>query len=390
MHQSTSYRQPTPSSTGQLASDTTCAQPSTATRSARAASTSSNSDAASAATAYHSNASTYGSTESASNRKRKLDETVEMLNGVDLVPRAATPAIQSLRANSSEHAPRRKRASQGRSKQSAFTALPGNKRLNGSQPFDQATVVQDGYSGQEYTSKRLRIQAAGALADHAIAPPTPTYVARPENPAAQPDTTSADRDCRKRRAASLPLQFEGLLSRDGLRDNTTQKEDGKLRSMANGPHPSQEAHSQMVGVPQITVSKVYSDIHVQEMPPLVPLIAIAQERFLPSITHQQLVTIHQIHLPRPSSSNASALQTCLRRSSALPGVTPPRPSLQHTRSNSQAHGVPSIPTLRPPVTKDTLRELDLAQILKCRQLRHDVVFDADLVFRPSFDGDRYA
>lgn len=48
----------------------------------------------------------------------------------------------------------------------------------------------------------------------------------------------------------------------------------------------------------------------------------------------------------------------------------------------------SIPGYMPPIARDTLRELDLQEVLQCRQLRHDVVFDANLMFRPNFDGDR--
>ncbi|GAC77252.1 hypothetical protein PANT_25d00053 [Moesziomyces antarcticus T-34] len=46
------------------------------------------------------------------------------------------------------------------------------------------------------------------------------------------------------------------------------------------------------------------------------------------------------------------------------------------------------PTLHPPITRHTLRELDLLEILKNPQLRHDVVFDPNVQFRPNFDGER--
>jgi len=41
-----------------------------------------------------------------------------------------------------------------------------------------------------------------------------------------------------------------------------------------------------------------------------------------------------------------------------------------------------------PITRDTLRELDLFEIFKNPQLRHDIVFDPHLQFRPNFDGER--
>ncbi|PWN51701.1 hypothetical protein IE53DRAFT_409975 [Violaceomyces palustris] len=46
------------------------------------------------------------------------------------------------------------------------------------------------------------------------------------------------------------------------------------------------------------------------------------------------------------------------------------------------------PSLHPPITRHTLRELDLFEILKNPQLRHDVVFDPNVQFRPNFDGER--
>ncbi|KAG0324711.1 hypothetical protein BG000_002099 [Podila horticola] len=46
------------------------------------------------------------------------------------------------------------------------------------------------------------------------------------------------------------------------------------------------------------------------------------------------------------------------------------------------------PPLTLPITRDTLRELDLFEIFKNPQLRHDIVFDPHLQFRPNFDGER--
>ena len=45
-------------------------------------------------------------------------------------------------------------------------------------------------------------------------------------------------------------------------------------------------------------------------------------------------------------------------------------------------------SLVPPISKATLRELDLAEILRNPQLRHDSVFDPNLMFRPNYDGER--
>ncbi|CAO3569713.1 unnamed protein product [Mortierella alpina] len=48
----------------------------------------------------------------------------------------------------------------------------------------------------------------------------------------------------------------------------------------------------------------------------------------------------------------------------------------------------SSKNLQLPITRATLRELDLLEIFKNPQLRHDIVFDPHLQFRPNFDGER--
>lgn len=44
----------------------------------------------------------------------------------------------------------------------------------------------------------------------------------------------------------------------------------------------------------------------------------------------------------------------------------------------------------PPITQQTLRELELSEIFKNAQLRHDIVHDPNLQFRPNTDGERGA
>ncbi|KAM0790105.1 hypothetical protein ACM66B_005432 [Microbotryomycetes sp. NB124-2] len=59
------------------------------------------------------------------------------------------------------------------------------------------------------------------------------------------------------------------------------------------------------------------------------------------------------------------------------------------RSLKKGSKVVITPTsLSPPITKSTLRELDLTEILRNPQLRHDSVFDPHLMFRPNYDGER--
>ncbi|GAA5935618.1 hypothetical protein JCM3775_003367 [Rhodotorula graminis] len=67
-------------------------------------------------------------------------------------------------------------------------------------------------------------------------------------------------------------------------------------------------------------------------------------------------------------------------------------ALHAARVRAEGGDVPcgslSAISLAPPVTKTTLRELDLNEILRNPQLRHDVVFDPNLMFRPNYDGER--
>ncbi|KAK9469700.1 T-complex protein 11-domain-containing protein [Lipomyces arxii] len=65
----------------------------------------------------------------------------------------------------------------------------------------------------------------------------------------------------------------------------------------------------------------------------------------------------------------------------------------HHRSNKQLPLVQSpacapVPANFPPVNLQGLRELDLPEIYKNPQLRHDIVFDPQLQFRPNLDGER--
>ncbi|GJJ77741.1 hypothetical protein EMPS_10100 [Entomortierella parvispora] len=66
----------------------------------------------------------------------------------------------------------------------------------------------------------------------------------------------------------------------------------------------------------------------------------------------------------------------------------PRPSPAQSNSGPTPLTSPLPAVLNLPITRDTLRELDLFEIFKNPQLRHDIVFDPHLQFRPNFDGER--
>ena len=85
---------------------------------------------------------------------------------------------------------------------------------------------------------------------------------------------------------------------------------------------------------------------------------------LPPLSHHQLLTLHNLHLPRPtffSHSSHSARYTSARTSARS---TPASLSITNLY----------IPSLSPQITRATLQELDLGQILRNSQLRHDIVF----------------
>lgn len=83
----------------------------------------------------------------------------------------------------------------------------------------------------------------------------------------------------------------------------------------------------------------------------------------------QLLTLHQLNLPRPAflSSNSS---------SRLWGHAAPKRNFNgsHSSQSSTASNL-YTPSLSPPIGLATLKELDLGEILRNPQLRHDIVFD---------------
>ncbi|PWN28658.1 hypothetical protein BDZ90DRAFT_259687 [Jaminaea rosea] len=85
---------------------------------------------------------------------------------------------------------------------------------------------------------------------------------------------------------------------------------------------------------------------------------------------------------RDAAGNTPAFYAALRHSLHRAGRLP-------THAAQEATPVPlSIPPTLPPITRSTLRELDMGEILKNPQLRHDVVFDSNVSFRPNWDGER--
>jgi hypothetical protein len=87
----------------------------------------------------------------------------------------------------------------------------------------------------------------------------------------------------------------------------------------------------------------------------------------PPLSQHQLYTLHQLNLPRPAFLTDSV--TASRAWSLRKGSS---------KSSSSVYGNAEItvPSMAPPITRHTLRELDLSEILRNPQLRHDIVFDS--------------
>ncbi|GAA6031396.1 hypothetical protein JCM8097_005641 [Rhodosporidiobolus ruineniae] len=120
----------------------------------------------------------------------------------------------------------------------------------------------------------------------------------------------------------------------------------------------------------------------------------------PNFSHVQPVRKQKVHdsrarqrtrlQPSPIITDSSA-STSSWTSVAQPMSQAELLSLHALRLASEAQISPASltpPALVPPITKTTLRELDMQEIMRNPQLRHDVVFDPNLMFRPNYDGER--
>ncbi|SGZ46380.1 CIC11C00000005470 [Sungouiella intermedia] len=110
-----------------------------------------------------------------------------------------------------------------------------------------------------------------------------------------------------------------------------------------------------------------------------------RSRSLPIINYTSRLQLFQHHmLPlRMTSSQfqGSSIGTSASNSYAL---QVPLASQQHHHNHHAATTIPSLP----PINLQSLKEIDLHEILKNPQLRHDILFDPQLQFRPNLDGER--
>ncbi|EGG12667.1 uncharacterized protein MELLADRAFT_86876 [Melampsora larici-populina 98AG31] len=113
----------------------------------------------------------------------------------------------------------------------------------------------------------------------------------------------------------------------------------------------------------------------------------AQEFSLPiqptAPVYVQLIARHALDLPRINSISASS-----KTNSSYPRSS--KRTSGYSIDSSSLGTAPEInlPSWIPPITRSSMAELEFVEVLKNAQLRHDIVFDDVLRFRPNLDGDR--
>lgn len=101
------------------------------------------------------------------------------------------------------------------------------------------------------------------------------------------------------------------------------------------------------------------------------------------------------NLPSPKNTNSNNNHQSIGPHT----TTSPSKKQQHSGSSSKksshsplllppSTSCPNAPIQPPPVNTQSLREIDLQEIFKNPQLRHDIIFDSQLQFRPNLDGER--
>lgn len=110
----------------------------------------------------------------------------------------------------------------------------------------------------------------------------------------------------------------------------------------------------------------------------------SRSRSLPNLTFS-----HRRYRSQP----AAALNELpgVTRQNSLKSVFKVQKSLKRRRlhqNNMSFNGMDTELVQLPPVNIDSLKEIDLQEILKNPQLRHDILFDPQLQFRPNLDGER--
>ncbi|OBA21669.1 Tcp11-domain-containing protein [Metschnikowia bicuspidata var. bicuspidata NRRL YB-4993] len=116
------------------------------------------------------------------------------------------------------------------------------------------------------------------------------------------------------------------------------------------------------------------------IPPSLTPLDINHHRHHAQLHHRHILLQHHI-LSGTSSFSKSPKLFRRFRSRSLPIIN------YTSRTHVLASLTSAAPSL-PPINLQSLKEIDLHEILKNPQLRHDILFDPQLQFRPNLDGDR--
>ena len=114
--------------------------------------------------------------------------------------------------------------------------------------------------------------------------------------------------------------------------------------------------------------------------------ALASGSKLPQHSHSRQMAVHAPHNALSHKKRRAPKFVRRFRSRSLPvmNYTKNFSQIHHIQKTNQPATAPSLP----PINLQNLKEIDLHEILKNPQLRHDILFDPQLQFRPNLDGER--
>lgn len=256
--------------------------------------------------------------------------------------------------------------------------------------FDQSTK-RNSPPAQSDSSKRARLDASVTAPKDAAPEPLVT----PSAPAV-PDST-----------LDAPSSLSGILKRHRhllLQHQLLNSHPASPTSDSDASAPQQKGPQESAGSPSKLPALHRSSLKksVRLLPPALAqgpagqnkapkLFRRFRSRSLPIINYTSRGHLLQHHMIPVRSANQQAhLATTLSHfnstTSNRSAFQPTRPAFPYHHPPHHCHPV-AAPSL-PPINLQSLKEIDLHEILKNPQLRHDILFDPQLQFRPNLDGER--